>query len=283
MSQCAERGCSFFATPGLSVCSRHTPEAKERAIREAATVAAASAAAAAAAEPILQQAAEWAAYFSRPEMTEDERPRHYLVLGATPFEERRGRTHYDREDVFLLSYEPIPLHISPGIDVRRYIQADYSADRTNQLEELLVEHENEFNEIAFDQSCMCPFYGSTPESLQARFGVFYGLLKPNGVFFLPDIPEGTEDALRTIGFDVGHVRARDLAGYTLPNHLYPNLIANPDRIILVAIKRDPYSGGKRKNTRRRRGRGRGRGRGRARRFSRKTREQEQEQRRRQRQ
>jgi len=73
----------------------------------------------------------------------------YLVLGATPYEERRGRTHYQNQNVFFLDNQPIRHE--------RFIQVDFSSPvEMGILSSLLP---NTFNEICFDDSTFKFFSG----------------------------------------------------------------------------------------------------------------------------
>lgn len=73
----------------------------------------------------------------------------YLVLGATPYEERRGRTHYQNQNVFFLDNQQI--------SHERFIQVDFSSPVEMSILSSLLP--NTFNEICFDDSTFKFFSG----------------------------------------------------------------------------------------------------------------------------
>jgi hypothetical protein len=219
---CSAPGCSFYASSS-GVCSGHEPEAIER------TAAARAEAARAAAEEERHLAVAgnlWAA--KRPAANGS--PKQYLVLGASPAEERRGRTHYTNPNVWLLGDEP---RRAGGYNYSRYIRADYSEGRAEELREIAETYANRFDEITFDASSMCSFFSANPMSLRNRFQSFNIMLKPTGVLYLPDFNEAMNDALQMLGFETMKVRVRDLGGDTIVNMIG----MQSNAVMLVAIKR----------------------------------------------
>ena len=105
----------------------------------------------------------------------------YLVLGATPHEDRGGREFYDMETIYLLSNEPRQEGL-PNNAYSRYIQADF-----NNPQELgpLSEHlARRFDEIAFDGSTIKLFNIDSPERpLVERLRYLKDMLKDDGKFY----------------------------------------------------------------------------------------------------
>jgi hypothetical protein len=219
--KCAREGCNFFASSS-GFCSQHDPagEPERRACREQARRDAVEH------EHHLDIARNWW-IAKRPRNTNGQK--RYLVLGASPHEERNGRTHYNRPNVFLLGEDPPN---RAGVNYRRYIQASYSSEKTDELRTIALNYENGFDEISFDWSSMCAFYEGS-RSIQDRLQSFYIMLKNNGVFFLPDCNPQIEKALQNLGFETNLVRVKDLGGDTIINMLGIDKTIK----ILVAIKR----------------------------------------------
>lgn len=229
-AKCAEPGCTFYASASSKYCSRHTPEG-----RRATEIAKAKKEASNAAEVVaLNEAARWWSSNSPKKTGKNTR---YLVLGATPGEERRGRTHYDRNDVYLLG-EDTPRK-NQMLNYSRYIQADYSDEHIDELRKVSIKHAGWFDEISFDESSMCAFQTADEQSLRHRFESFYIMLKENGVFFLPDagcyLDKGIlESVLYRAGFNrVIKMRVNDLGGDTIVNMLH----IDSKRTIIVAVKK----------------------------------------------
>jgi len=166
---------------------------------------------------------------SRPRAPANGSPKQYLVLGAAPHEGRRGRTHYNNPNVWLLGHEPPR---EGGHNYSRYIQADYGVEYAEELRAIAEAHPGKFDEISFDESSMCAIFSSGRDSLAHRFRSFYIMLKESGVFYLPDSNEEMEEALQTVGFETIKIRVRDLGGDTLINILG----LRPDDVVLVGIK-----------------------------------------------
>ena len=225
--QCAEPNCTFFASASSPYCSKHSPEGKiaeteARARRNAEE------------EESLDAAAElWSQ--RRPAKSGDTK---YLVLGATPHEERGGRVHYDNNDVYLLSSEDPRSNSS--INYSRYIQADYSDKKAIELRTISEGYKNMFDEITFDSSTMCAFSHNNI-NIAYIFQSFYNMLKANGVFYLPQSSPEIESALRRVKFDIMKVRVEDLGGDTIVNMIQ----LNPDSTVIVAIKTSSNRGGRR--------------------------------------
>jgi hypothetical protein len=229
-SKCTEKGCPFFARHPLTVCSGHTEEGKaltaakreEEAVEKARMI-----------EELKEGRAWWNAH--RPPLAHEGR---YLILGAAPHEGKRGRDYYDDPNVFLLGHE---LKNHRGIDYSRYLQADYSpaAEDGQALMNISEEYAEQFDEIAFDWSTMCSFYGKA-NSIVHIFQYFYNMLKEDGVFFLPDYTTEIESALESIGFLVKRVRIADLGGNTIVNRLK---IEGENTPVVVAIKRSGSGSG----------------------------------------
>ena len=238
-TMCAVPGCGFHASAMSPYCSKHKKEI-ETSPEEKAAEAARFAEAAAAANAAFREAAYWAV------PTGKGGDKRYLVLGATPHEERRGRTHYDRHDVYLLD-NVAPTHSE--IDYSRYIQADYGPAHVYSLRGISDKHKKEFDEIAFDYSTLKNF---SPGNglLTTRLECFRNMLKDDGILYIPDNIKEYERELNSAGFEAKEVRVRDILGNgnTLPDILYAGVIRD-DRTIFVAKKRDRY-GGKRRNTHR---------------------------------
>lgn len=219
--KCAGEGCNFFASSS-GFCSRHDPagEPERRARREQAKRDAIIH------EHHLDEARNWW-IAKKPKGANG--PKRYLVLGASPHEERKGRTHYNRPNVFLLGEDPPN---RAGVNYRRYIQASYNSEKTDELRKIALDYENGFDEIAFDWSSMCAFYEGS-RLIEDRLQSFYIMLKNNGVFFLPNYNPQIEQALQNLGFETHLVRVKDLDGDTIVNMLG----FDKNLEILVAIKK----------------------------------------------
>lgn len=224
-----EGAAARLAAASPFICSKCTPEGKARA-RRAEVV------------DLLRHASD-AAWFS--ELPPSEGPQTYLVLGATPDEDPRGRTHYKEDNVWLLG---IPTGAA-GVDTSRFINADYSADHADELRTTAEEYAEKFNQIAFDSSTMCAFYAGTLDSMADRFNSFYIMLKNNGIFFVEAQSQEITAALIKAGFnDVRNVTVRDLGS----NTILSKLRFGPGRTVTVGIKRVNPRGGKRSTRRSRR-------------------------------
>jgi hypothetical protein len=151
-SKCSKNGCTFFASKS-GFCSQHDPageaertqrreQDREQKIRFQAKE-----------KRRLEEAREW---WNAMRPRDSNSPKRYLLLGATPHEERRGRTHYNRPNVFLLGHD---LPNRKGVNYRRYIEADYSSENADRLREIALNYEDQFDEISFDWSTMCAFFG----------------------------------------------------------------------------------------------------------------------------
>jgi len=223
--KCSEPGCSFHPGPS-GQCSQHSNEGKQRtaAKREANAQNAARRAA-----RLNADAAEWAQWTAhRPRVNQGQKT--YLVMGASPDEHRRGRTHYDNSRVWLLGNEPK----KGGVNYSRYIQGDYSESKAGKLRQIALENANRFDEITFDESSMCEFRGAG-ESVMHRFQSISIMLKPNGVLFLSDVSDEFEHVLTQLGFHTMTIRVRDLPG------TIASMVVTSDAIVIVAIK--GYSAG----------------------------------------
>jgi len=217
--QCAEPECNLYATAPTEHCSLHSPEGKAR----AAAAALESAAAEKIEEVQLTAAAAELRRLPLPAMG----PKQYLVLGATPHENRGERTHYNRNNVYLLGRDKR----RPGVNYRRYILADYSGAKKDELRKIANQYANRFDEISFDESAMCSFYDADG-STKHRLTSFYIMLKDNGRFYLSDASQEIEDILPGIGFRTMKVRVKDLGPEALPSIIH----LNKKSIILIAIK-----------------------------------------------
>lgn len=219
--KCAEPGCTFYASSNSEYCSKHNPQAKEQMAKEAELEEAK--------EASLKEAKEIFNSIPPPEGREEYR--RYLVIGASPDEYRRDRTHYNNPQVYLLDKEKPK---GEGANYSRYIVADYSSEKAQELRTVAKAHAAYFDEMIFDYSTMCGiWYGD--ETLEHRFESFYIMLKDNGVLYLPECGSGNRDieyALSNIGFTTYFIRLNDLKRTPLPHML--NLAK--DLIILVAIK-----------------------------------------------
>jgi hypothetical protein len=218
MSQCSHEGCKYFAGPS-GFCSSHTQEGKARFAARELEIQAEEA-------RKLQELRDGARWWA------DNRVRYpagynpkSLVLGASPTEERSGRTHYDDKDVFLLGQED-------HHDAPRYIQANYTPGLADKkLEAASNTYENFFDEIAFDGSTMCSF-GVSSGLMVPIFTFFYKMLKERGVFFLYEDTPNIQTALEVTGFLVRRVKVVDLRGT-----IVRTLGFNDNTPVLVAIKR----------------------------------------------
>ena len=223
MAKCAEPGCDFYASASSPYCSLHTPEGRVKTAHNKAAWAQAKAEK----EIRLDEGAEWVARLPTP--AEEGKPKAFLVLGSHPAEERRGRTHYNRPNVFLLAHDR--KNNQPGRNYSRYIQADYSDPET--FEQIAQKYRNTFDEIGFDwHSAPC----GLPDTLDERVRIFSdirSMLKKNGLFYTEG---GYSRELVRSGFEANEVRLRDLVGRgdTLANILY-RYEGRPDSIITVAI------------------------------------------------
>ena len=227
MAKCAEPGCELYASASSPYCSLHTPEGRAKTARNKA----ARAQAKAEEEIRLDEGAEWVARL--PTSDDEGKPKAFLVLGAHPAEERRGRTHYNRPNVFLLAHDR--KNNQPGRNYSRYIQADYSDP--GMFEQIISKYRSRFDEIGFDwHSAPC----GLPDTFDDRVRIFNdisSMLKKNGLFY---IQGGYSKELVRSGFEANEVRLRDLVGRgdTLANILY-RYEGSPDSIITVAIHRRP--------------------------------------------
>jgi hypothetical protein len=157
-------------------------------------------------------------------------PPKYLVLGAAPDEERHGRTHYDDPNVWLLDNHTV----AEGTNTSRYIKADYSAEKVNELRKIAQKFKGNFNQIAFDYSATCGVYGGSVQSLTDRFKSFYTMLKPNGIFILDDCGQNTRVALGNAGFsEVREIQVKSLGDETIISDLTD---IKPEHQLLIAIK-----------------------------------------------
>ena len=95
---CAEPGCTFSAQSGRNgrYCSHHTPEGRERIARIEANRIANNVAK----QRQLDDAVNRWKVFNT-----DRRINLRLVLGASPSENDRGRTHYNNDNVYLLGLD----------------------------------------------------------------------------------------------------------------------------------------------------------------------------------
>ena len=99
--KCHESGCEFFANAS-GYCSQHNPS---RVVVDSISPASVVISNREKRES-RREALEWLNRHSRFPNNEKQKPKRYLVLGASPDEERHGRTHYDRKNVWLLGHEP---------------------------------------------------------------------------------------------------------------------------------------------------------------------------------
>lgn len=217
--QCAEPKCGLYATAPTAHCSLHSPEGKAK----AAAAALESAAAEKEEEVQLTAAATQLRRLPLPAMG----PKQYLVLGATPHEIRGGRTHYNRNNVYLLGKDKR----RPGVNYSRYILADYDDNKKDELRAIATRYENRFDEMSFDTSAMCSLC-YVEQSTAHRLTSFRIMLKDNGRFYLPDASQEIENILAGIGFRTMRVRVKDLGPESLPSIIQ----LDKTTTILVAIK-----------------------------------------------
>jgi hypothetical protein len=157
------------------------------------------------------------------------------VLGAAPDEERRGRTHYDDPNVWLLDNHTV----AEGTNTSRYIKADYSAEKAGELREIAQTYKGKFNQIVFDYSATCGVHGGSVQSLTDRFKSFYTMLKPNGIFILDDCGQNTQVALGNAGFsEVRKIQVKSLGDETIISDLTD---IKPEYQRLIAIKGGLFS------------------------------------------
>ena len=224
---CAEPGCQYYAGEGSKYCSRHSPEGKIREAERAAEAQAWEAQTPARRAKAAKEAAKAAKWFNQ--LPPSKGPPKYLVLGAAPDEEKRGRTHYNDPNVWLLDNHTV----AEGTNTSRYIQADYSAREADQLRKIAQTYEGKFNQIAFDYSTTCEVHGGSVQSLTDRFESFYTMLKPNGIFILPDCGQNTEAALEYAGFsEVRKIQVKSLGDKTIISELH----FSPESWEIIAIK-----------------------------------------------
>jgi hypothetical protein len=221
MSLCVEKECTFYAGP-TGYCSSHTPEGRER-------------------QKVLEEQRQQKAIALRARFDESKSwwastyrssrgDKKYLVLGATPHEERRGRTHYSDENVFVLSYEP--MQQCTNVDYSRYIQADYSAEAKDELRLVAEKHAGEFDEITFDGSSMCPFSDNVNGTMVHRFQSILVMLKRRGFLYLTEGSDVIVQALHAAGFaEVREMIASDMIGTPILDMLH---LTTTSSIILVA-------------------------------------------------
>jgi hypothetical protein len=105
----------------------------------------------------------------------------YLVLGASPHEDRGGRDFYDMDTIYLLSNMHRQIGL-PNSAYSRYIQADFN--NPQELGPLSERLEGQFDEIAFDGSTIKLFNIDSPERpLVERLVYLKNMLKNDGKIY----------------------------------------------------------------------------------------------------
>ena len=141
----------------------------------------------------------------------------YLVIGATPDEERFGRTYYDDPHYYQLGLK-VPYSEITG-DTSRFICANFR--NNDKMSEFGVTYSNRFDVIAFDMSVFKYLYGMDIPIILKILSNIVKALKPGGKFILPEegftggtVPrEGNVKLLRSIIEELTDFKGRNGGGF----------------------------------------------------------------------
>ena len=190
----------------------------------------------------------------------------YLVLGASPSENRNGRTFYDDEHYWLLDVESA----GSNVDTSRFFNINFTD--AQQMSYLALQLQKEFDAIVFDVSTM-KFFNTNSASNINRLIDLKVMLKEGGLLYMevPGPPGGGREFGNTTDYKAKFLEDTKQAGLELVNESPMEELAEtevirdiflsgqmPTVIRQMQLKPEPYiiltfkvatKGGKRKRNR----------------------------------